>query len=261
MRIALGLEYDGRGFCGWQSQRSRCGVQDALEQGLEQVAGSTIRTVSAGRTDSGVHAVAQVVHFDTAVDRPMSAWVRGTNAATPTGLSVLWAQHVPDAFHARYSAAARTYTYLLLNRPVRAALDYGRVGWFHRPLDVDVMRDAARSLIGTHDFSAFRSAECAAKTPVRRLDEIAIERRGDLIVLRFRANAFLQHMVRNLVGSLVYVGKGKYPPQWIAAVLGSRDRAQCAPTFAPDGLYLSAIEYDRVWNLPATDRTPTLFST
>ena len=261
MRIALGVEYDGRGFCGWQSQRSRCGVQDALEQGLARIAGSAVRAVSAGRTDSGVHAAAQVVHFDVTVERPSAAWVRGTNAATPAGLSVLWAREVPAAFHARYSATARTYTYLLLNRPMRAALDFGRVGWFHLPLDVHVMRDAAQSLIGTHDFSAFRSAECTAKTPVRRLDVINIERRGDLIVFRFRANAFLQHMVRNLVGSLVYVGKGKYPREWIADVLASRDRARCAPTFAPDGLYLTGIEYDSAWNLPATDRTLTLFGT
>jgi len=257
MRIALGLEYDGRGFCGWQSQPDGCGVQDALEHGLRQVAGSPVRAVSAGRTDSGVHAAMQVVHFDPVVERPMSAWVRGTNSATPAALSVLWARQVPSEFHARYSATARAYTYLLLNRPVRAGLAHGRVGWFHRPLDVEAMRQAARLLIGTHDFSAFRAAECAAKTPVRRLDAIAIERRGDLVVFRLRANAFLQHMVRNLVGSLVYVGKGKYASQWIADVLASRDRSQCAPTFAPDGLYLTGIEYDKVWDLPPTERTLT----
>lgn len=259
MRIALGLEYDGRGFCGWQSQSSGCGVQDALEQGLAQVAGAPIRAVSAGRTDSGVHATAQVVHFDAPAERPQNAWVRGTNAATPAALSVLWAQQVAERFHARYAAVARTYTYMLINRAVRPALDHGRVGWFHRPLDVDAMRAAARFLIGTHDFSAFRAAECAAKTPVRRLDRITIERRGELICLQFSANAFLQHMVRNLVGSLVYVGKGKYDPQWIAAVLASRDRARCAPTFPADGLYLTAVAYDSAWNLPSTDRLPTFF--
>ena len=258
MRIALGLEYDGRGFCGWQSQPSGCGVQDALEHGLEQVAGAAVRAVSAGRTDTGVHATVQVVHFDTVAERPVTAWVRGTNTATPAGLSVLWAKPVPETFHARYSATARAYMYLLLNRPVRPGLEQGRVGWFHRPLDLDAMRDASQLLIGTHDFSAFRAAECAAKTPVRRLDEIAIARHGEIVVFRFRANAFLQHMVRNLVGSLVYVGKGKFPPQWIAEVLASRDRARGAPTFAPAGLYLTAIEYDRVWNLPETDRSPIL---
>lgn len=259
MRIALGLEYDGRGFCGWQSQPGGCGVQDALELGLAQVAGTAIRAVSAGRTDSGVHAAAQVVHFDAAVTRPMSAWVRGTNAATPFGLSVLWAHGVPDTFHARYSATARVYTYLLLNRPVRPGLARGRVGWFHRPLDLAAMRAAAGLLIGTHDFSAFRSAECTARTPVRRLEDFAIERRGDLLVFRLRANAFLQHMVRNLVGSLVYVGKGKYPPAWIADVLASRDRSRCAPTFPPDGLYLTGVEYDSAWNLPSTERTLFVF--
>jgi tRNA pseudouridine38-40 synthase len=216
-----------------------------------------VRTVSAGRTDSGVHAAVQVVHFDAQADRPMTAWVRGTNSSTPFALSVLWAQQVPNEFHARYSATARAYTYLLLNRPVRAGLAHGRVGWFHRPLDIETMRRAAQLLIGTHDFSAFRAAECTAKTPIRRLDAITIERHGDLIVFRFRANAFLQHMVRNLVGSLVYVGKGKYIPQWIAAVLASRDRSQCAPTFAPDGLYLTGIEYDKVWELPPTERILT----
>jgi tRNA pseudouridine38-40 synthase len=258
MRIALGLEYDGRGFCGWQSQASRCGVQDALEHALERVAGCAVRTVSAGRTDTGVHATAQVAHFDSPVERPMNAWVRGTNASLPAGVSVLWAHPVADAFHARYCATARAYTYLLLNRPVRAGLEHGRVGWFHRPLDLDAMRAASQLLTGTHDFSAFRAAECTARTPVRRLDEIAITRHGEVIVLRFKANAFLQHMVRNLVGSLVYVGKGKYPPAWVADVLASRDRGRCAPTFAPDGLYLTAIEYDKAWNLPATERDPTL---
>ena len=257
MRIALGLEYDGRRFCGWQSQPAGCGVQDALENGLRRIAGAPVRAVSAGRTDSGVHAAVQVVHFDTDADRPMSAWVRGTNSATPLALSVLWAKRVPSEFHARYSAIARTYTYLLLNRPVRAGLAHGRVGWFHRPLDLAAMQDAARLLIGTHDFSAFRAAECAATTPIRRLDAITIERRGDLVVFRFSANAFLQHMVRNLVGSLVYVGKGKCVPQWIADVLAGRDRSRCAPTFAPDGLYLTGIEYDRVWDLPPTERILT----
>jgi len=258
MRIALGLEYDGRGFCGWQSQARGCGVQDALEFGLGRVAGTVVRVISAGRTDTGVHASAQVVHFDTDVVRPMNAWVRGTNTALPPGIATLWAKRVPDRFHARYSATARKYTYLLLNRTVRAGLARGRVGWFHLPLDLAAMQRAAALLVGTHDFSAFRSAECQAKSPVRDLREIAIERYGELIVIRFTANAYLHHMVRNLVGSLVYVGKGKHPVEWIEAVLASRDRSRAAPTFAPDGLYLSAVEYDSAWELPTTGRSLTL---
>jgi tRNA pseudouridine38-40 synthase len=250
MRIALGLEYDGRGFCGWQSQATGCGVQDALERGLSQIGGHSVRVAGAGRTDSGVHAAAQVAHFDTDVVRPMNAWVRGTNTALPCGLAVLWAQPVAADFHARFSATGRAYTYLLLNRPTRAGLAAGRVGWFHRILDVERMCEAASMLVGTHDFSAFRAAECQADSPVRELRCLEIDRRGDLIVFRIAANAFLHKMVRNIVGSLVYVGKGKHPPAWIGELLAARDRTHAAPTFAPDGLYLSAVEYDSVWMLP-----------
>jgi tRNA pseudouridine38-40 synthase len=254
MRIALGVEYDGRAFCGWQSQPSGCSVQDALEAGLAKVAGSPIRIVGAGRTDSGVHASAQVAHFDSAVERPMQAWVRGTNSALPSAVSVLWAKPVGDDFHARYWAIERTYTYLLLNRDVRAGLDVGRVGWFHRALDLGRMQQAAQLMLGPHDFSAFRSAECTAKCPVRDMRRIDIERHGDLVVFEFSANAYLHRMVRNIVGSLIYVGKGRYPVEWLGEVLASRDRARAAPTFAPDGLYLSAVAYDSAWALPATSR-------
>ncbi len=250
MRIALGLEYDGRRFCGWQSQPSGCAVQDALERALAAIGGRFVRVAAAGRTDSGVHATAQVAHFDAPVERPLTAWVRGVNSELPAGAAVLWAQPVPDAFHARFSATGRSYTYLLLNRPARPGLAAGRVGWFHRALDVERMREAASLLLGAHDFSAFRAAECQAQSPLRELRRLEIERRGELLVFRFAANAFLQHMVRNLVGSLVYVGKGRHPPHWIGEVLAGRDRSAAAPTFAPDGLYLSAVEYDRAWGLP-----------
>ncbi len=260
MRIALGLEYDGRGFCGWQSQASGCGVQDALERGLTAVHGQPVRVIAAGRTDSGVHASAQVAHFDAVAVRPMTAWVRGTNVGLPAGVAVLWAATVQERFHARFSATGRAYTYLLLNRTARPGLLSARVGWFHRPLDVDRMAAAARALIGTHDFSAFRAAECQADSPVKELRRLDIERCGDLIVFRIAANAFLHKMVRNLIGSLVYVGKGKYPPEWIAELLAAKDRARAAPTFAPDGLYLSAVEYDSAWMLPRTDRAPLPFS-
>jgi len=254
MRVALGLEYDGRGFCGWQSQAAGCGVQDALERALSEVASHAIRVVAAGRTDTGVHACAQVVHFDPPVERPMSAWMRGTNVALPAGVAVHWAARVAEGFHARFSATGRAYTYLLLNRAARPGLAAGRVGWFHRQLDLERMREGARLLLGTHDFSAFRAAECQADTPVKVLRRLDIERRGELIVFRVAANAFLHKMVRNLIGSLVYVGKGKHPPAWMGELLAARDRTRAAPTFAPDGLYLTAVEYDSAWNLPNGER-------
>jgi tRNA pseudouridine38-40 synthase len=250
MRIALGLEYDGGAFCGWQSQPSGCGVQDALERALAGICGHCVRVHAAGRTDRGVHASGQVVHFDTPVARPLTAWVRGVNVGLPKAAAVRWAQPVADEFHARFSATGRSYAYLLLNRPSRAGLLHGRVGWFHLPLDVARMRAAAAALVGTHDFSAFRAAECQAGSPIRELRRLDIERHADMIVLRLEANAFLQRMVRNIVGSLVYVGKGRYPPDWIGEVLASRDRARAAPTFAPDGLYLQAVEYHTAWRLP-----------
>jgi len=192
----------------------------------------------------------QVAHFDTDVKRPDSAWVRGVNALLPDAVAVLWSREVPDDFHARYSALSRTYRYELLNRQVRAALSAHYAGWFHLPLDVEKMREAAALLLGEHDFSAFRSSECQAKTPVRNIHAFTIDQEGEKIVFVVRANAFLHHMVRNLVGTLVYVGKGKHPPQWVKEVLRSGDRAKAAPTFGPEGLYLERIEYEPKWGLP-----------
>ena len=249
-RIALGLEYDGSRFLGWQKQPGGATVQDALESGLAEVAGAVIATIAAGRTDRGVHARLQVVHFDTAAQRPLSAWVRGVNALLPPPVAVLWAHEVADDFHARYSALSRGYRYELLNRGVRPALSASYTGWFHLPLDVPAMREAAAALVGEHDFSAFRSSECQAKSPVRTIQALSIERRGERIDFVIRANAFLHHMVRNLVGTLVYVGKGKHPPQWAKEVLESRARARAAPTFGPQGLYLETIEYEPKWGLP-----------
>ena len=254
MRIALGLEYDGSGFCGWQTQPQGCAVQNALERALAEVAGEPVATVSAGRTDAGVHALAQVVHFDTGAERPDSAWVRGVNTLLPAACAVIWSRQVPGDFHARYSASARSYSYLLLNHPVRPAVDRARVGWFHLPLDLEKMQLAARLLIGEHDFSAFRSSECQARTPVRTLTRLDIARRGDYIVFDLCANAFLHHMVRNIVGCLVYVGKGKYPPEWLGEVLAGRDRNRAAPTFEAAGLYLSRVQYDGRWGLPDSQR-------
>jgi tRNA pseudouridine38-40 synthase len=254
MRIALGVEYCGTAYTGWQSQRDGRGVQDALERALAAIAATRVRTIAAGRTDAGVHATSQVVHFDADVARPDTAWVRGVNAHLPPDVAVLWAQPVADAFNARYEATGRHYTYLLANRPVRPALHAGRVGWYHRPLDVDAMRAAAGALLGTHDFSAFRAAECQAKSPSRSLAALTIAASGDRVRFDFSANAFLHHMIRNIVGALVYVGAGRQPPAWIGELLAGRDRTRAAPTFAPDGLYFTGADFDAKWGLPPTRR-------
>ena len=250
VRIALGLEYDGQAFCGWQTQPAGCAVQDVLEDALSRIHGAPVQTVAAGRTDAGVHALAQVVHFDSNNPRPDSAWVRGVNALLPPGVAVLWALRVNARFHARYDALERSYRYVLLNHAVRPALLCGRVGWLHAPLDVSRMAEAAASLVGEHDFSAFRAAECQARTPVRRLSQASVTRRGDFVLFEFRANAFLQHQVRNMVGALVWVGLGRRPPEWVGELLESRDRTRGAATFPADGLYLTQVSYDPGWGLP-----------
>ncbi len=250
MRIALGIEYDGAPFCGWQSQPDAHGVQDALERALAVIAGAPVRTVCAGRTDSGVHALGQVVHFDAPCVRPPTAWVRGTNAHLPANIAVRWARPVTDDFHARFSARARAYRYLLLNRPERPGLLHGRVGWCHRFLDIGAMRAAAACLPGEHDFSSFRAAECQAKSPVKLMHSFEIARDGELIRFDCRANAFLHHMVRNLVGALVYVGTDRLSPGDFAELLAARDRKRAPPTFAAAGLYLVGVDYDPAWGLP-----------
>ena len=256
MRIALGLEYDGSAFCGWQTQPGGCGVQDHLQQALKAFTQHDVETVAAGRTDAGVHASAQVVHLDSPVQREVHSWVRGTNANLHPSARVLWATEVPDDFHARYSARARTYRYLLVNAPVAPAILKGKAGWHHRPLDVPRMHQAAQALVGEHDFSSFRDAECQAKSPVRTVSDVTITRHHSLIALTITANAFLHHMVRNIVGSLVYVGDGRQPVDWPERLLEERDRRQAAPTFMPDGLYLAAIAYDRSFILPAFPANP-----
>lgn len=257
-RIALGIEYDGSRFLGWQTQPGGGTVQDVLEAALSEIADQPVSVVCAGRTDRGVHGRAQVVHFETTAVRPDSAWVRGVNALLPEAVVVLWARPVEAAFHARYSALSRTYRYVLLNRPVRPALAARHVGWHHSPLEVEPMRQAAALLVGEHDFSAFRAAECQAKSPVRTLHRLDIERHGERIDFVLQANAWLQHMVRNIVGTLVYVGKGRHPASWAGEVLASRDRARAAPTFAGEGLYLDAVEYAPHWGLPAAAPAPIL---
>ena len=254
MRIAIGVAYDGAGFEGWQSQRSGNTVQDHLERALSEIAGSEIRLSGAGRTDAGVHACAQVAHFDTAAERPDSAWVRGVNAALPQAIAVQWSARVSDAFHARYSARARSYRYVLYNHPVRPALLAGKTGWFHRPLDVGAMKQAALALAGERDFSVFRSSECQAKSPVRIIEYAEIAERKPYILFDFTANAFLHHMVRNMVGCLIHIGSGRQAPEWIEEMIVRRDRRLAAPTAAAAGLYLTRVRYDAPWQLPAFAR-------
>jgi tRNA pseudouridine38-40 synthase len=254
MRIAIGVAYCGTGLEGWQSQASGNTVQDHLERALSEIAGERVGVTGAGRTDAGVHASAQVAHFETAAARPDSAWVRGANSLLPASIAVQWAVQVAEDFHARYSAASRSYRYVLYNHPVRPALLAGLAGWFHLPLELGSMREAARSLIGEHDFSGFRSAECQAKSPVRVMQVAEVRASGPYLLFDFTANAFLHHMVRNIVGSLVYVGKGEHPPRWLAELIAARDRRLAAPTFAAAGLYLSEVRYDARWGLPAFAR-------
>ena len=256
MRIALGVSYRGTAYEGWQSQPSGKAVQDRLEAALAQFAGVPLKTTCAGRTDAGVHALNQVVHFDTEVQREPVSWVRGTNRYLPRDIGVQWCRSVSVPFHSRSSARGRRYTYLLLESPVRPALEWGVAGWCFRPLDGAAMRVAAQHLIGERDFSAFRSTQCQAQSPVKTLKSIVIARHGAYWRFDFDASAFLHHMVRNVMGCLVAVGTGARPAQWLAEVLAARDRALAAPTFAADGLYFLGPYYDAHLNLP--DLTPAI---
>lgn len=254
MRIALGVEYDGAHFCGWQSQPQKCGVQDSIEVAIKHISHQSVRIHAAGRTDAGVHALMQVVHFETEVTRPLSAWVRGVNAFLPSSIRVIWAHDVDDGFHARFSATQRHYQYLLVNQPTASAVHADKAGWYHLPLNVSAMQAAIIYLQGEHDFSAFRASECQAKTPIRNLTAATVAIYGESIVFNFSANAFLQHQVRNMVGALIYVGNGKYPPEWIKGLLAEKNRTLSPPTFSPNGLYLTGVVYDAKYNLPNTQR-------
>ncbi|MBS0327461.1 MAG: tRNA pseudouridine(38-40) synthase TruA [Proteobacteria bacterium] len=254
MRYALALEYDGAPFCGFQTQPARCSIQDALENALAAIAGERVRVQPAGRTDAGVHATSQIVHFDADAERPLTAWVRGVNSRLPAAIAVLWCAPVPAEFHARFSARARHYTYRLLNRGERPGIEHGRVGWYPLPLAVGAMRDAAARLEGTRDFSSFRAAECQARTPVRTLTRATIVEDGACLCFEFSANGFLQHMVRNMVGALVAVGSGKRTPEWIDALVAAADRTQGAATFDAAGLYFTGADYAAAFALPPTRR-------
>jgi tRNA pseudouridine38-40 synthase len=256
MRNALRLEYDGATFSGWQTQSDGTGVQDAVEAALAGIAGHPVATICAGRTDAGVHATAQVVHFDTLVERPPQAWVRGVNAHLPATVAVRWATPVGDEFNARFSALARRYDYWILNAPVRSALLNTRVGWVFRALDVKAMCAATPALLGTHDFTSFRSSECQAKSPVRDVQLLDVARAGQFIRIRIQANAFLHHMVRNIVGALIDIGLSRQSPDWLAHLLAVRNRSAGSPTIAAEGLYLTSVRYDARFEFPDTQDGP-----
>jgi tRNA pseudouridine38-40 synthase len=255
VRIALGISYNGSGYEGWQSQLSGNTVQDKLELALGKFAAQPIRTLCAGRTDAGVHGLMQVVHFDTLLQRDIASWVRGTNAFLPADIAVQWAREVPDEFHCRGSAIARRYAYVVLESPVRPSVEAGRVGWVYRPLDDAAMRQAITHLVGEHDFSSFRAAQCQAKSPVKTISRIEISHRDGTGSrywrFEFEANAFLHHMIRNIMGCLVAIGQGKYPPDWLAEVMAARSRDAAAPTFSPDGLYFLGPVYEDHYGLPS----------
>jgi tRNA pseudouridine38-40 synthase len=256
VRVALGIAYRGRAYSGWQSQPGGRTVQDHVDAAISAFAAAPLKSICAGRTDAGVHALNQVVHFDTDAERALDGWVRGTNRYLPGDIAVQWSRFVPGTFHSRATAIGRRYDYLLLESPVRPALESGLAGWTFRPLDGEAMRRAGQALLGEHDFSAFRSAECQALSPVKTMREITIERRGAYWRFRFDADAFLHHMIRNIVGCLVAVGSGIRSVDWLADVLDKHDRSLAAATFAPDGLYFVGPYYDAVHGIP--DRTAAM---
>ena len=254
MRLALGISYNGQAYQGWQSQLSGLTVQDKLETALGKFTQHRVSTLCAGRTDSGVHGLMQVVHFDTPLERTIASWVRGTNAFLPRDIAVEWAQVVPPEFHCRASALSRRYAYIVMESPVRPSVDNGRVGWAFRPLNQEAMQQAVLHLLGEHDFTSFRASACQALSPIKTLHRVEISRRGAYWRFEFEANAFLHHMIRNIMGCLMTVGQGKQPPDWLLAVLLARDRDAAAPTFPPDGLYFLGPRYAPHWGLP--ERTP-----
>lgn len=259
-RIALGIEYKGADYHGFQKQPNGVKtVQQALEVALSRVANEPISLVCAGRTDAGVHATNQIIHFDTLAVRPEKAWLRGTRPYLPDSISVRWVREVAAQFHARFSAHNRTYRYLLTDAKTPSGLLHDQVTWSSRPLSVALMQQAARYLVGQHDFTSFRAAQCQAKSPVRRIEYIHLVRRGDLIVLEVQANAFLHHMVRNIVGVLMAVGAGDKSPEWVAEVLAARDRSAGGVTAKPFGLYLVAVDYPAIFELPKASPGPLYF--
>lgn len=258
-KFALGIEYDGSAYCGWQRQAHSPSVQEHVEKAVSFVADHEIELVCAGRTDTGVHACQQVAHFESNVIRDDRAWMLGSNCKLPRDVRILWVQQVEKEFHARFSAVARSYRYIILNDHSPTALFNDKVCWQHQQLDDDKMHFAAQQLVGEHDFSAFRAAGCQAKSPVREIQFINVVRKGNLIFIDIKANAFLHHMVRNISGSLMAIGKGEYPVDWLLEVLNGRDRRQAAMTAPAAGLYFLQPYYSEQFKLPNLVRTPELF--
>jgi tRNA pseudouridine38-40 synthase len=252
--LAFGISYNGRAYQGWQSQSSGQTVQDQLEVALGKFTAQKVSTLCAGRTDSGVHGLMQVVHFDTEVERSSYSWIRGVNAFLPRDIAVQWALKVPMEFHCRSSALSRRYAYILLESSVRPSVEAGQVGWIYSSLNMTAMQQAAMHLLGQHDFTSFRASACQALSPVKTLQRIDISRRGAYLRFDFEANSFLHHMIRNIMGCLIAVGQRKQSPGWLREVLLALDRNAAAPTFSPDGLYFLGPRYDPHWGLP--DRTP-----
>jgi tRNA pseudouridine38-40 synthase len=254
VRVVLGVSYNGQNYQGWQSQVTGQTVQDKLEKALGTFTAQRVSTLCAGRTDAGVHALMQVVHFDTDRERDAHSWVRGTNATLPRDIAVQWAVLTDNRFHCRACATSRRYAYVLLESQVRPSVEVGRVGWTFRPLNLTAMRQAADILLGEHDFTSFRASACQALSPVKTMLDISLHQHGAYWRIEFEASAFLHHMIRNIMGCLVQIGQGAKPPEWMAEVLAARDRKAAAPTFSPDGLYFLGPRYDAKWGIP--ERTP-----
>ncbi len=250
MRYAIGVEYDGSEFLGWQIQRQEPTVQGCLERAVASVADHQARVSCSGRTDTGVHALCQVAHFDSDAHRPERSWILGLNSNLPPGISVLWIREVDDSFHARFSAFARSYRYILLNRWIRPALEARRMSWCRAPLDADRMNEAAQALLGEHDFTSFRARACQARHAVREIQQIGVTRTSDVVMLEVTANGFLYHMVRNIAGSLIRVGTGEEEVGWVKEVLEKKDRDEAAPTAPPEGLYFVGTRYPDHFGLP-----------
>ena len=250
MRIAAGIEYNGRPFCGWQYQDHSPSVQEEVEKAFSQVANHPVRVVCAGRTDTGVHATGQIIHFDSQAHRSDWSWLRGANTHLPDAITVLWVREVSDKFHARFSAVRRAYRYVINNRTERPAVFHGLVTWQFRPLDEKRMQQAADYLVGEHDFSSYRAAGCQAKSPVREVYRLKVSRQGEMIFIDIEANAFLHHMVRNIAGVLMTIGAGEAEPDWAREVLEHRDRKLGGITASPAGLYLTQVAYPEPFDFP-----------
>ena len=250
MRFAVGVEYDGTAYAGWQTQQSARSVQQVAEAAFSRIAAQPVALICAGRTDAGVHARWQVAHFDTNTTRTLRAWLLGSNSELPPDVSIPWVRPVPMHFHARYTAQARTYRYVILNRATRSAFAVNRAACIFRPLDHERMAEAATVLVGSHDFSAFRSAECQANSPIRNVEKLTVVRQGEWVLIEVTANAYLHHMMRNIAGLLIAIGRGDAPPSWAREVLDGRDRKRNAATAPAEGLYLWGVRYPAVFGLP-----------